>query len=307
MTTPAGGYFAAPRLSLDPALFNGDSLRPEVRKFILSTARNALKDYGFDNVARWLHIWLAGSGVSYQWGNGDLDVLMGVDYSRFTRSNPDYSGIDEDSAANSVNKYLKKNVWSMTKQTDFNGSIYEVTFFWNPGIGNNISVIHPYAAYDVQKNSWVVRPPQLPHNPAELFSPDWYQAADADRTLTTELVRRYRSASRKLKNPRPGAAANQVNANTELYLVNSQASALFDDIHVGRRAAFAEQGHGYRDYHNFRWQRAKATGVIKDLKPIVEAARLSAASRDTELYGEPITGAQEALRRAELWKSGRLR
>lgn len=295
MTTPAGGYFAPPRMALDPALFDGDTLRPEVRKFILTTIKSGMKEFGFANPERWLHVWLAGSGVSYQWGNGDLDILIGVDYARFTRANPDYEGVDEEAAANAANRWLKKNVWSLTKQTDLNGSVYEATFYWSPGIGSNIAHIHPYAALDVKSGNWVVRPPQLPHNPAELFSPDWYVAADRDRTHTAEILSRYRSASRKYKSAPPGTP-RFVNAQTELNDVRAQAGALWDSIHTGRREAFGEQGHGYRDYHNFRWQRAKATGVVKDLKRITEGASVESG----------ITSAQEALRRAELWKSGRV-
>lgn len=307
MTEPVpAGYFSAPRMILDPSLFDaGNHLRPEVRKFILSTARGALKDFGFDNVARWLHIWLAGSGVSYQWGNGDLDVLLGVDYSKFTRSNPDYSGVDESAVASAVNTWLKRNVWSLTSRTHLNGSEYEATFYWNPGIGTVIEQIMPYAAFDVQRQEWIVKPPQLPPNPSELFSPSWYTTADNDRTLATELSKRASSASRRLRNATH--EGKRRNLESELAITHSSARALLEAIHMGRRIAFAELGHGYRDYHNFRWQRAKATGVIKDLRRIVDAADALQEHTDSELYGAPIEGAQETLRRAELWKSGRLR
>jgi hypothetical protein len=295
MTSPAGGYFSAPRLTLDPALFDGDRLRGEVRAFILNTVRNGLKDFGLSSSARWLHVWLAGSGISYQWGNGDLDILLGVDYGRFTKYNPDYAGVDEEAAAAAVNKWLKKNVWSLTRQVNFSGSIYEATFYWTPHTGYDITQISPYAAYDVRAGSWVVSPPQLPHNPAELFDPSWYAATAADRAQATEMLARYRSASRKYKGAQPGSP-QMVNAQTLVNTSRAQAHALMDSIHLGRREAFGEQGHGYRDWHNFRWQRAKATGVIRDLKKIS-----AGASVDPE-----ITGAQEALRRAELWKSGRM-
>jgi hypothetical protein len=275
-----------------------------VRTFITKTIFGAFKDYGLASARRWLHVWVAGSGASYQWGNGDLDILVGADYGRLVKYNTDYAGVDPEAAAAAVNKWLKANVWKMTNQVNFGGSVYEATFYWDANIGTTIQQIEPYAAYDVMSNQWVVRPPQLPHNPAALFDPSWYQMADRDRNMATELLSRFRSANRKLGNAVQGTP-KYVNAGAEVSIAGAQAKALFDDIHTGRQAAFAEQGHGYRDVHNFRWQRAKALGTVKDLKKIVDVYTGAVDARNAALYGGPITGAQDALRRAELWKSGR--
>lgn len=299
-----GGYFSAPHLTLDPCLFDGDTLKPEVRTFITRTIFTAFKDYGLASARRWLHVWVAGSGASYQWGNGDLDILVGADYDRLVRYNSDYAGVDPAAAAAAVNKWLKANVWKMTNSVSFGGSVYEATFYWDAEIGTTIQRIEPYAAYDVMASTWVVRPPQLPHNPAELFDPSWFVAADRDTVMASDFKARFTSASRKFKGATPGTP-KYTNAQTEVNTVGAQAKTLFEDIHLGRQAAFAEQGHGYRDYHNFRWQRAKATGTVKALKRIVDVYTGAVDARNAELYGGPITGAQDALRRAELWKSGR--
>ena len=79
--------------------------------------------------------------------------------------------------------------------------------------------------------------------------------------------------------------------------VHSAALALFDDIHQGRTAAFGEQGSGYSDWHNFRWQHGKETGAIGALRDIIKSARASSDANDIDLYGGPIDGPQTILTR----------
>lgn len=73
--------------------------------------------------------------------------------------------------------------------------------------------------------------------------------------------------------------------------------SLFDEIHGGRRDAFSEQGHGYGDFANFRWQHAKSTGVIGALKVIVAEARQSQSDNARQLYGGNISGPEQILTR----------
>src|SRR4051812_3164156 len=91
------GYFSTPSDRLDPNLFTGDVIKPEVRHHILSVFFNYMSKY--HNARNWCTVWLAGSGISYQWdadrGNGDLDVLIGVDWVKFYTANPDYHGLSE--------------------------------------------------------------------------------------------------------------------------------------------------------------------------------------------------------------------
>jgi len=80
--------------------------------------------------------------------------------------------------------------------------------------------------------------------------------------------------------------------------VVGQATALFDDIHTGRRAAFSAQGKGYGDYANMRWQRAKETGAIQKLHELTQVGSEAHKEEETRLYGQPIVPADEAIRRA---------
>src|SRR5690242_10497157 len=92
--TGASGYFSRPQLMLDPQLFEGNQLHPHVRQAILDMFYNYMSSH-YHNPERWTMLWLAGSGIGYQWnadrGNGDLDVLFGIDYNRFVQSNPAFS------------------------------------------------------------------------------------------------------------------------------------------------------------------------------------------------------------------------
>src|SRR5881227_3059425 len=80
LTEGQSGYFSAPSNVLDPRLFDGDEIRHEVRVWIINTLYDYWRQHYRLPIA-WSTVWLAGSGISYQWqaarGNGDLDVLIG--------------------------------------------------------------------------------------------------------------------------------------------------------------------------------------------------------------------------------------
>ena len=129
-------YFEQPHERLDPNLFAGSRLRPEVRHRLLVLLEDGLNGaLNLAGIDSWLHAWLAGSGITYQWegGEGDLDVLFGVEMTAFVHHNPSFQGIPESAVAEYVNDLLKRKVWTKTASTRFGQRTYEVTFFWNPG------------------------------------------------------------------------------------------------------------------------------------------------------------------------------
>lgn len=299
---PGGSsYFSEPSATLDPNLFMGDRLHNDVRVWLLHTLEAGLRRYLDMRGAReWLHAWLAGSGITYQWaadrGNGDLDVLFGVDMQQFVHYNPDYHGVPERDVADYADTVLKQKLWPKTAHQRFGQQEYEVTFFWAPGTGRGIEHIHPYAAYDLVGGTWVVTPPDLPHDPRALYPPDWFQAAGMDTDAAKQLSSSHRSLTQQLASTVLGETARR-NREAKLAHVQSAATALFNDIHGGRTAAFGEQGHGYGDYANFRWQHGKESGAITSLRDIVKSARASSDANDIELYGGPIDGPQTILTR----------
>src|SRR5690349_8524935 len=95
----ASGYFSRPQHILDPQLFDGTELKPSVREQILEPFFSHMETMA-KNPRNWIMLWLAGSGITYQWaanrGNGDLDVMLGFDFGKFVTDNPDYGYISRE-------------------------------------------------------------------------------------------------------------------------------------------------------------------------------------------------------------------
>ena len=250
-------YFKAPSHGLDPHLFDAEKLKPVVGTAIsYELGRELAKHLRLHGSSEWLSVWLAGSGVTYQWdGNTDLDVLFGVDYPRFAAWNPEFDKLPEDEVASYVNSELREDLWPRTANMDLQGKEFEVTYYWNPGIGRDIRAINPYAAYDIKRDRWAVRPPSLPPDPRSLYPQEWHAAAEEDTKRAYAINTAYHQASEDL-NGRSAAMARW----------------LYDEIHHGRAAAFAAAGKGYSDFANFRWQSAKEHGLIDMLKGIISHA-----------------------------------
>lgn len=252
----SSGYFAEPSGELDPDLFDGYVMKESVRTGLLNLLFSDLEnDVGLREPWNWVSAWVAGSGASYQWGNGDLDVLFGVDLPGFLADNPQFPRLAEREVANYIDKLLKQRSWPKSRNVTIGGSKkkYEITFFWNPGVHDDISVINPYAAYDLIMNRWDVRPSPLPSNPHALYPKEWYDFADTD----------YRQALSIEGMSKTGGSLGRVQA-------SRAARTLWEGIHGGRKAAFGEQGSGYGDFHNFRWQRAKEVGTVDILRGLMD-------------------------------------
>lgn len=298
----ASGYLSPPSSTLDPHLFDGERLKPDVRNRLSDALVLFLvHDLHLNKPHSWLRIWLAGSGITYQWasdrGNGDLDVLLGVNKVKFDKANPGFADYSDDDLAAALNDALKTRLWPQTAKMDLGGQDYEVTYFYNAGTGTDITRIHPYAAYDLVAERWVVRPPKLPHDPASLYPMHWFEAADQDVKAAQALVDRYHEQERALRASPPGSPGH-ITAGAMMNLVAAQAHAMFNDIHQGRRIAFQGGGRGYMDIHNFRWQMAKASGTIKALSEITGIQERARELTETELYGGPLAAADELVRRA---------
>jgi hypothetical protein len=219
-------------------------------------------------------VWLAGSGISYQWsadrGNGDLDVLFTVDYDQLISANPFFQWMDRQEIADYIDADLRQYLWPLTAYTEFGygadedsgwylGQTYEITFFLNSNIPyetNGITNIQPYAAYNVTEDCWTTKPSKTPDT---RYPAEFEQAANANLEATRTLLERYNAVSREVG----------VNRESHKRLIVQQASNLFDTIHTGRRNAFNPSGEGYGDYYNYAWQRAKADGIINALNNII--------------------------------------
>lgn len=282
------GYFSRPQKILDPALFEGDHLKRDVAVQVAQPLTEFWRDHWYERPTRWATVWLAGSGISYQWagdrGNGDLDVLIGVDTTAFKLYNSYSWG--EAEIDDMLTSEMREDLWPRTANTNIGGKTFEVTYFVNRR-ASDIRAIHPYAAYNLSTDSWTVRPPKLPANPESLYPQSWFEAANRDAVRSSYLVSQFNQV--KLIG-RPGESG--------IVAVLAEATRLFNDIHTGRGAAFGFMGEGYGDYANFRWQAAKQSGAIGALSQIVDVARKYHTAEAVKLYGGDIRNSEESLRAA---------
>jgi hypothetical protein len=278
----AGGFFSSPSDKLDPALFDGDVLRPKVHQKILNLLYKGLQDIGLKNPHQWVHAWLTGSAASFQWGNGDLDILFAADLVDFLEANPQFPRLSVREVANYVDELLRTKVWPRTSSVNINGEVFEITFFWNALTGLDIRNIHPYAAYNLNNDDWDVRPPELPEDPHVLYPREWYDIADADA--------RQAQAIDRMASQGPSGKLSAWSA----------ARTMWESIHGGRHAAFSDTGRGYGDIHNFRWQAAKESGAVGILRRIVADADEYRASEQDRLYGTALPEPSDIITRAAM-------
>jgi len=276
------GYFSEPVNVLDPHLFDSNEhLKPDVR----TRLNNLLLDYlgsRYANPHSWTMVWVAGSGVSYQWsaarGNGDLDVLFGIDYNQFVIDNPDFKYDSREEITEYIDNDLKTNLWPRTAYEMFtyptggpldpySAQVYEITFFLNNYVEDNpdsIINIHPYAAYNITRDEWTVRPPKKAAHINDLFE----EQVRANNETGKALSDRYNSIRQQLSTTAL-ESPQTVNLSRHAAHIKEQARQLFDSIHLGREAAFSSQGEGYSDFYNYQWQAAKRDGLINSLNEII--------------------------------------
>lgn len=288
-------YFSAPESGLDPTLFEGTHLKGWVRNGILQLLFGFLNET-YRHPDLWAHVWIAGSGVSYQWSAarqpGDLDVLIGVDYLQFRRAHPEYMGLGDAEISKMLNEDFREHLQPETE--DWNG--YEVTFYVNPG-ATDIRTIRPYAAYDLTLDEWTVVPEPMtaPKQPA------WESAAKRDRDMAAEIVKRYSQSLTDLQSA-PNDAARR-NAEFRMQQALSQGSMLFEDIHSSRRLAFTQQGAGYSDIHNYRWQAGKKYGTVPALRKMHDYLLAYQAQQAEETYGVELPSTETLIRRAATYRT----
>lgn len=289
----ASGYFAKPDSGLDPHLFAGNAMQPAVRQSILSLLYGFWK--GRYRLPRsWSVVWLAGSGASHQWGAdraaigpGDLDILIGVDFQRFRRANPQFVGFSDAMMAAQLNKEMHDELWPTTAEYTFGARQYEITFYINPG-AQDIRDISPYAAYNVSADNWTVDPIELPEDwGPEKLPGDWREKFGRDTAYGSALVERYNTQVEELGRHDTGTP-HWWNASKALRSTTNEALAFFDEIHLGRKAAFLGGGEGFLAFENARWQAGKGSGVIDALRGIKKAHDAARRTANKALYGEAL-------------------
>ena len=295
VTPSETSYFSEPGKELDPRIFQGSALRNVVREAILTLLYNHLQ-LGYNEPQAWTQVYLAGSGVSFNWeahrDPADLDCLVSVDYVQFRQSNQEYKGWSDREISAELNQGFRN---ELHPRTDTFMGTFELTFYVN--INPNIQDLNPYAAYDVLSDKWVV-PPSAEK---AVVNPEWESAIERDRSMATEIIKRYASAYEKIKNSQNDAM--RINAETALAHAVHQGTLLFEDIHESRSNAFNPGGAGYHDYANYRWQANKQSGVVPALKKLSGMSKEATARFSQETYGIELPDVSTLIRRASIRKN----
>lgn len=222
---PTKGMYAYGKDNLDPRVFTADQqMRPDVRAYILTSLDNYWTPM-FGHWQDWAKVYLAGSGASYWWdSDSDLDMMVGVDLDRLRAARPANVEVPDEQIYQHLNKTLMDLRPSMAGyQPDPGDRPMDVTYFVNPG-AYDVTSIHPYAAYDITEDHWVVKPPVLPKN----WGPD--MIPDSTWRRCEQVAR---EAQYTLSLPEPERTIEGIR--------------LFDWVHEGRRDAYSAYGGGWLD------------------------------------------------------------
>lgn len=230
---------------LDHRLFDGDKLRPEVRSYVLKSI-SVMWIHDYNNWSKWAKVYFAGSEAS-EWtsseltGNGDFDVLVGVDYDKFRKSNPIYEDWTNQQITDRMNEGFRNfNGPVMLKVDGTEYGPFDRTTYVNPD-SYDIRKIKPYAAYDVGADKWVVKPPHLPH----------WTLDDLPKPVVHSLRAADTYARAVLNLPEPERT--------------QQGAALFEAWHSDRSRAFSDRGEGWYDIANLREKWLDQEGLWAEL------------------------------------------
>lgn len=230
---PNGRYWGPNSAQNDQRLFEGDHLRPEVRQDILDRVGGVLGQY--KDWEKWTRVYFAGSQAA-QWldqngqGNGDFDILIGIDFNEFRDCNPQYEEMEDAEIAS----MLTDELWSRANAKDYYFTLhdgrsvgpFERTFYVNPRAWD-IKALHPYAAYNVTDDDWAVHPLQVPSDwDARRLPESYWGYAEA-------LLAEIKAIGQLPPEERHRMAAN-----------------LYEELHTHRSDAFADGGHGLFDLSN---------------------------------------------------------
>jgi 8-oxo-dGTP diphosphatase len=127
---------------------------------------------------------------------------------------------------------------------------FNLTAYCNPAIGSDIAAIRPYAAWDLSRSRWSVRPPHLPAHSLSDFEPALIAEARAVAAEARAILR--------LSEP----------------MRTQEATALWDRLHEGRSRAFSAEGQGWRDAPNVieKWLAYSPHGTLRRIRELALAA-----------------------------------
>lgn len=228
---PDHGIFSRTKAELDPVLFGRKGkMRKCVKKVVLARMDAAVHDV-YPDWRDWTRSYFAGGEASFWWGNHDLDVLVGIDYDRFRRAHPEDADLTDEEISAKITRLWRLGYNSETWVAPWDGEEWHVTCFSNPA-SYRIQDIKPYAAYLLDDDTWVVRPPKVDKTwgPGS-FPESYWNAAEG-------YLKAINGVS-EIKDPTERAR---------------EGAALYEYLHGHRREAFGPDGKGWSDPANVLWK-----------------------------------------------------
>lgn len=246
---PRDHFFAPTPKGLDERLFDGDRMRPEVRRHLLGLINSLWAPRYGDSWQTWARVYLAGSEASHFYGNSDLDVLIGIDHDALNQHVDAFCGepdaVVDERLTDELREHLNDEHRMLPGPDGKETGPWESTWYVNPG-SYDIREIKPYAAYDITRDEWAVRPVEVPDDfgPEKLPESTW-DVFEALRTLI------------KAVGELPGGVRER------------EGAALYDYLHGDRHSAFGPDGTGLYDPANAVWKALdKAPG--KPLQQLID-------------------------------------
>lgn len=244
---PTERIFAATKEGLDPALWDGDRLRQSVRKPLLDRLNKVMREFD-SGWTSWSRVYFAGSQASYWWGNGDIDILVGVDYDKARERVEEFAGLSDEEISEELNQAFRRGFNDEDYEAPWDGETYHLTAFNNLN-SFEVSKIRPYAAYEILDGVWHVRPPHLPH---------WTPAEFPQGTGLWEYINGIANA------------IHGILAMPEPYRTR-EGAALWNFLHSHRSDAFNEEGLGWYDVPNVTEKYLDQIGLWGELYSLKQA------------------------------------
>ena len=259
MPRPDKGMFSVGQDTLQPNIYQGGIMRPEIREGILEIL-DAFWKPRYPNWKAWSHVYHAGSGASYWWDSDvDFDVLIGIDKEMLDLDRPQNAPFTEEEVCRTLTAELHRELNPMTA----NWQGMKTTWFVNPG-SYDIRAINPYAAYSITYDKWAVKPVSVPPNwNPDYFPERWWDEAEQIAKDIDLLMSRDDEIERR-----------------------EDAIALFNELKAERQKAYSDWGNGWLDWGNFIYQYLTQTGHLRALyleKHPEEKTAIRALNPDKEI------------------------
>jgi GNAT superfamily N-acetyltransferase len=228
---PHDHFFAPGKKGLDPRLFDeNDRMHPIVRQHLLSLLNSFWAPKYGDSWQSWARVYLTGSEASHWYGNSDLDVLIGVDHEVLHHHIDTFTGEPDDAIDAKLTDELREGLNDdarMLPGPDGNDTgPWESTWYCNPG-SYDIRDLKPYAAYDITRDEWVVKPVEVPDD----FGPEKLPESTWD---VFDALQKLIGAIQELPDG----------------IREREGAALYDYLHADRHSAFGPEGSGLYDPAN---------------------------------------------------------